>query len=239
MSGVWVIVDNGCHDWSVTVPPLKQCRTHPERRWAKWVEGLRKDVEMTFGTLKGRFRVLKNGIRVKGPGKTDNIWLTCCALHNFLLREDSLDSPWDSALALDTWLEPRFADHSDEDLVRSFRDLDKVSDAHRKLDTTGVGEQIPSWSTNNNQLVADDEEQPECEHEPHRHDPAGEEGPEGSTPVNSLSLSLLDFCSRLIEHFDILFSRQEIKWPKQSGLGSEPTVNVPKAWRALHGTVQE
>ena len=58
MSGIWLIVDNGYYlKWLVTVPPLKQCWTYPEKRWSKWVEGMRKDVKMTFGILKSRFSV--------------------------------------------------------------------------------------------------------------------------------------------------------------------------------------
>ena len=33
------------------VPTLKQCCSYPEKQWSKWVEGLSKDVEMTFGIL--------------------------------------------------------------------------------------------------------------------------------------------------------------------------------------------
>ena len=80
-SGVWLIVDNGYHSWSVTIPPFKTPQTYAEQRWSKWIESMRKDVECTFGILKGRFRVLKNGIRLRGPANTDKIWLTCCSLH--------------------------------------------------------------------------------------------------------------------------------------------------------------
>ena len=92
-SGVWLMADNGHLGWSVTIPPFTSCKTHAQRRWSKWVESMRKDVECTFGILKGRFWQLKNGTRVRGAKAMDNMWMTCCALHNFFLEEDNLDCP--------------------------------------------------------------------------------------------------------------------------------------------------
>ena len=42
----------------------------------------------------GRWRILKTGIRVHGIEAADNIWFTCCALHNMLLNVDGLDRRW-------------------------------------------------------------------------------------------------------------------------------------------------
>ena len=77
--GVWIMVDNGYLHWPVTVPPLTtpvnalhtflaplprredkphhahaQKETYSELRWSKWLESMRKDVECTFGIMKGR-----------------------------------------------------------------------------------------------------------------------------------------------------------------------------------------
>ncbi len=65
-----------------------------EIRWSKWLESMRKDVECTFGILKGRWRILKSGIRIQGVDAVDNIWLTCCVLHNWLLEIDVLNAEW-------------------------------------------------------------------------------------------------------------------------------------------------
>jgi DDE superfamily endonuclease len=62
-----------------------------EKRLSQWIESFRKDVECVFGILKGRFRILKTGIRLDGPEAADNVWLTCCASHNLLLA--SAQSP--------------------------------------------------------------------------------------------------------------------------------------------------
>ena len=62
--------------------------------WSKLLESMRKDVECTFGILKGRWRILKSGIRHQGVDAVDKIWLTCCVLHNWLLEIDGLNAKW-------------------------------------------------------------------------------------------------------------------------------------------------
>jgi DDE superfamily endonuclease len=57
-----------------------------------------KDVECTFGIMKGRFRILKTGIRLHRVEATDKIWMTCCALHNYLLDVDGLNEGWESGV---------------------------------------------------------------------------------------------------------------------------------------------
>ena len=52
--GVWIIVDNGYHSWATTVPPFSSSVYQDEVRWSEWLESMRKDVECTFGILKGR-----------------------------------------------------------------------------------------------------------------------------------------------------------------------------------------
>ena len=71
--GVWSIVDNGYLQWSVTVPLLKITNNNREMRWSKWMESIRKDVECAFGIMKGRWRILKTGIRLHGVEAADKI----------------------------------------------------------------------------------------------------------------------------------------------------------------------
>ena len=80
--GAWLLVDNGYLAWPTTVPPIKSTTNLSEIRFSTWLESMRKDVECTFGILKGRFRVLKTGIRLAGTESADNMFMTCCALHN-------------------------------------------------------------------------------------------------------------------------------------------------------------
>ncbi len=53
--GVYVIVDNGYLQWLCTVPPFTVTSNMNEICWSKWLESMRKDVECTFGILKGRW----------------------------------------------------------------------------------------------------------------------------------------------------------------------------------------
>ena len=42
--GVWIVVDNGYHNWSITIPPIPNSDSAKEIRWSEWVESMRKDV---------------------------------------------------------------------------------------------------------------------------------------------------------------------------------------------------
>ena len=96
--GAWLIVDNGYLRWAVTVPPIKISSDQTELRWSQWMESIRKDVECCFGIMKGRWRVLKSGIRLHGVDAADRVWMTCCALHNWLLEIDGLDEHWENGV---------------------------------------------------------------------------------------------------------------------------------------------
>jgi hypothetical protein len=92
--GAYLIVDNGYLDWSCTVPPFGVTNNIDEICWSKWLESMRKDVECTFGILKGKWRILKSGVRIYGVDLVDHVWFTCCALHNWLLEVDGLTEKW-------------------------------------------------------------------------------------------------------------------------------------------------
>lgn len=59
--------------------------------WSDEVESTRKDVERTFGILKKRWRCLINPIEFKNPTYIEQMFQTCCVLHNMLLDFDGLD----------------------------------------------------------------------------------------------------------------------------------------------------
>ena len=42
-NGVWITVDNGYHNWSITVPPVPNSDSRTEIRWSEWVKSMRKD----------------------------------------------------------------------------------------------------------------------------------------------------------------------------------------------------
>ena len=65
---------------------------------------MQKDVDCTFGILKGRWRILKTGVRLHGIQVVDKVWLTCCALHNWLSEEDGNGDEWTGGISIDDWL---------------------------------------------------------------------------------------------------------------------------------------
>jgi Plant transposon protein len=64
--GCWLTVGNGYLAWLTTITPIKTIIDRREIRWSEWMESIRKDVECTFGILKGRFRIVKTGIFLHG-----------------------------------------------------------------------------------------------------------------------------------------------------------------------------
>ena len=51
--------------------------------------------------MKGRFAILRYGFRFPSIGDYDDIWITCCALHNFLLSIGGLSNEWQSGVRSD------------------------------------------------------------------------------------------------------------------------------------------
>lgn len=187
--GAWLLVDNGYHSWAVTVPPLKCIDTRPEWRFSKWLESNRKDVECTFGILKGRWRILKTGIRLNGTNIADEVWKTCCALHNWLLEVDGLDSQYVS------------------DWAGSMGDVDEDASLRSSLNA-------PRNNPYDFRGPGDDElDDGDSEDEIQEvNAPIDEEDNEGAIYVHKMGMA--DFRSRLIKHFEICFRNGKISWPK-------------------------
>ena len=58
------------------------------------MESERKHVECAFGILKARFRVLKLPVRMYEFKEIDDMFFTCCILHNMCLDFDGGDDGW-------------------------------------------------------------------------------------------------------------------------------------------------
>jgi hypothetical protein len=201
--GVWLIVDNGYLRWPISICPYKQTEMYKEIRFSEWLESMRKDVECTFGILKGRFRVLKTGIRIHGIQATDKIWLTCCALHNMLLDIDGLDREWEKGIATD-W-EGELGEHNSGDVSNFAVCRLRSPQERRRYDSTGMGP--------GNDRDGDD-------------DDGGDPGDPGELPVPMTAgpgplivrrLPFEYFRGRLVEHFDILYNQRKIQWPSRLG----------------------
>ena len=92
--GLWVSVDGGY----LRVPQLlvgnPQCLHLYMNYWTHFMESERKHVECAFGILKSRFRVLKLPIRLCEFEHINDMFITCCILHNMCLDFDGGDDGW-------------------------------------------------------------------------------------------------------------------------------------------------
>mgnify|MGYP003331645556 FL=1 len=165
---------------------------------------MRKDVECTFGTLKGRFRILKAGVRMHGVNICDQIWLTCCALHNMLLDKDGLSIEWQDDIGLFDNRE----DHSN--VPFALRRL--LSGAEqRNYDSSGMG---PGYvddiddEQDENEITAQIQCDKETVHDNIYHIDQGE-----INDVHRIDANMMR--DKLIIHFDILFRRHQIHWPQR------------------------
>jgi hypothetical protein len=207
--GPWLIVDNGYHNWPITVPPFKTTSSRTEVRFSDWLESIRKDVECTFGILKGRWRILKTGIRLHGLDAADQIWKTCCALHNHLLEIDGLDSKWESGVPSD-W-EGSLGQHEDRDIqnIISLHRLNNPEEA-RNYDTSGVG-------AGTDRDTNDDDNEEFVDNEPSIiNGNIQEEERFENTCIDVRKLPFHYFRSKLVTHFDIAYKKEEVRWPERN-----------------------
>ena len=184
--GVWFMVDNGYLDWSCTVPPVKDATTYQTIRFSEWLESMRKDVECTFGILKQRFSILRHGVRLSHIKNVDEIWLTCCALHNKLLIMDGLHEDWG---------------------------VGESSNAESNSTTnTNVSNTQTPFSVNRlNRNFPDN-----LQHDPNSiiHSSLFDEYTiDGKRIIQKMPLKIFRQC--LINHFDICFQMKSIKWPSK------------------------
>ena len=108
--GAYLISDNGFpEDWGFMVPPHKEALLREEVLWSEWIESIRKDVECFFGILKARWQFLRNPIEYN-IFTIDDVFKTCCILHNMLLAYDGLDGK--DMMREDFWnaLDPNLSD---------------------------------------------------------------------------------------------------------------------------------
>jgi DDE superfamily endonuclease len=204
-AGAWGLVDNGYHRWACTQAPAKHTVMRSEERLSEWIESFRKDAECTFGILKGRFRVLKTGIRLEGAAAADKVWLTCCALHNLLLEEDDLDD-WNGDLGLNEVADLHYAPLALQRL--GAEEYAGFGSRRHEREVTQQQQNRRNWEA----LQADNEDVVQ-EDDDHLLPGDVRYDREGAVIVNSLSYD--DFRNRLVEHFDILHRQNKVRWPRR------------------------
>ena len=191
------MVDNGYLSWSCTVPPATNGTTYEMIRFSEWLESMRKDVECTFGIMKGRFCLLRYGLRFQSIDKCDQLFLTCCALHNMLLEKDGLHKNWNKGVR-SNWEHSHSRDTkkitpyaiSRLNYPNTTNTKDTVNDS-TTTDSFGthISTQCKNYTVNNKRIVA--------------------------------KMPLALFCRCLVNHFDIRFKQNDIVWPSRCNKQSD------------------
>lgn len=150
--GGYLLVDGGYHNISCFVDPVHHANGLKEVHWSEFLESVRKDVECTFGILKQRFRILRNGLQYDRE-VSNAIVKTCAILHNMLLVYDGLDEfQWNKN---EDWKDDD-PDMADEDIIfhqpNNVEENNFVEPVHRFAvvvnDTTPVGTSFRASSRN-------------------------------------------------------------------------------------------
>ena len=124
-----------------------------EIHFSEWLESMHKDVECTFGILKGRWRILKTGIRIHGLTEAVRIWKTYCAFHNWLLETDGLDKKWEEEIP--SWWKGQAGKHDPEEAAQIWAIGWLCNPSKVRLhNTTGMG---PGDNCDGGEVSGDDE----------------------------------------------------------------------------------
>ena len=149
---------------------------------------------------------MKTGVRLHSTQAVDRVWLTCCALHNWLLEIDGLDKPWDGVNVATSQWEGDLGQLDKNDVPMAIRTL-LSPEQIREYDTTTIGgmTDVDDDDFENSDDSNDDEDMVDAE------------DVSSNGVINVRNLSLAYFRSKLVEHFDIKFERGEIVWPRSRG----------------------
>mmetsp|Transcript_55611 Transcript_55611/g.126407 ORF Transcript_55611/g.126407 Transcript_55611/m.126407 type:complete len:530 (+) Transcript_55611:324-1913(+) len=201
--------------------PTKWPGTYNESGWSRWLESMRKDAECAFVITKGRFRILKTGIRLHGVEAIDHVWATCCALHNFLLEADGLNERWEEGVKSDR--EGPMEDHDEADVPLIFQ---RVRGGTVHTDFSGMGnggdESPPGEAFGTERSGGSTAPNSRGS----ATSPAGGEasaivGSAGASASGRKEVRMMEFETfrqKLVTHFSIKWERKEIKWPSRNGV---------------------
>ena len=161
------------------------------------------------------YNLRNNHIGGKSKNTTRKVWLTCCALHNWLLEIDGLDKDWDSvALPVSSDWEGVLGDVETEGLSSNIVELATAENLEPRItyDTSGMGpgDDVANAVEERHPVDLDREDITDCE------------TLDGDVRIVK-DLGLGYFRSRLVEHFDILFQQNKIEWPARRG--KQPDLN--------------
>jgi hypothetical protein len=148
---------------------------------------------------------------LNGQEAADKVFLTCCALHNWLLEVDGLDINWEEGNASDWEGELGNHDLQDVNVYLPFAVARLMSPAEMRAFDVAESPWFRQNGLNHAGLQQAQErritqDEARCYTEQDNARAGG-----GVRVVKDLSLAY--FRNKLIEHFDISFQRNEIIWP--------------------------
>jgi hypothetical protein len=86
-TGFYLICDGGYLRWPPLICPHDD-GTQLLAKYGRVITAARKDIECTFGSLKQRSEFLKNWNNLRRKESIDDVFTTCCILHNLNLKKD-------------------------------------------------------------------------------------------------------------------------------------------------------
>ena len=134
----------------------------------------------------------------------DSIWLTCCALHNWLLEKYGYTSEWDGNMGL-------FDEEDNEDNISFALRRLVTGRSHREYDSSGMG----AGHNNNGEDNGNHNE----EQDPFDVDLGFDVN--DNQCINQSGINLVKDLSsdtmrdKLVTHFNILFQQNKIQWPRR------------------------
>ncbi|CAB1118961.1 unnamed protein product [Ectocarpus sp. CCAP 1310/34] len=91
LKGWYLLVDNGYHKWQILIEPSKYPLSENDLLFSKRLDSVRRDGSASDGILKGRFRILKLAMAYQSQERIDDVFFTCCIMHNMLHTFDGMD----------------------------------------------------------------------------------------------------------------------------------------------------
>jgi hypothetical protein len=91
--GLYFICDGGYLRWPCLICPINDLVNKDVAKMGGVLTAARKDIECTFGAMKQRFKWLKTWNSLSKKEDIDNVFFTCCILHNILLQHDGYLDP--------------------------------------------------------------------------------------------------------------------------------------------------
>ena len=163
---------------------------------------MRKNAECTFGILKQRWRILKSGIRIHSIESADKIFKTCCALHNYLLDADGLDLPWEDAFLCE-YEHKDFEDCNASDMPNAVHESYHEYGNLNEIDFSSVGNNnLRLFDNFNTESINDSEDENDFVSQV-----VNLAVPNYCSARRATDLPFEYFRSKLVEHFDILFTK--------------------------------